>query len=389
MEAMSSSNDITPFRLDVPEADLVDLRDRLARTRFPAPLPGDDWDTGVPVSYLRELVRYWRDEYDWRAAEAAINAWPQFTTEIDGTRIHFLHVRSPEPDALPLLLNHGWPGSVVEFLDLIGPLTDPAAHGGDAADAFHLVIPSLPGFGFSGPVPDAGWDADRIARAWAELMRRLGYTRYGVQGGDIGAAVSPAVGRAAPDRVVGVHVNGSLGMPVTPMSDDELADLTDLERDRYERTQTFQREEMGYIAIQSTRPQTIGAALVDSPLGQLAWILDKAHAWTFPHDTLPDEVIGRDRLLTNVMLYWLTGLAGSAAYVGYACAGWGSPDSSSGVPTGVIMFAHDVGIRRLAETDNNITMWTDIPERGGHFAALEEPDTLAANIRGFFRSVLR
>ncbi len=386
---MSSSNDITPFRLDVPEADLVDLRDRLARTRFPAPLPGDDWDTGVPVSYLRELVRYWRDEYDWRAAEAAINAWPQFTTEIDGTRIHFLHVRSPEPDALPLLLNHGWPGSVVEFLDLIGPLTDPAAHGGDAADAFHLVIPSLPGFGFSGPVPDAGWDADRIARAWAELMRRLGYTRYGVQGGDIGAAVSPAVGRAAPDRVVGVHVNGSLGMPVTPMSDDELADLTDLERDRYERTQTFQREEMGYIAIQSTRPQTIGAALVDSPLGQLAWILDKAHAWTFPHDTLPDEVIGRDRLLTNVMLYWLTGLAGSAAYVGYACAGWGSPDSSSGVPTGVIMFAHDVGIRRLAETDNNITMWTDIPERGGHFAALEEPDTLAANIRGFFRSVLR
>lgn len=196
------------------------------------------------------------------------------------------------------------------------------------------MIPSLPGFGFSGPMPDAGWDTDRIARAWAELMRRLGYDRYGVQGGDIGAAVSPAVGCAAPDHVVGVHVNGSLGMPLTPMSDDELADLTDLERDRYERTQTFQREEMGYIAIQSTRPQTIGAALVDSPVGQLAWILDKAHAWTFPHDSLPDEVIGRDRLLTNVMLYWLTGTAGSAAYVGYASAGRGGPESSSGVPTG-------------------------------------------------------
>lgn len=386
---MTSSNDITPFRLDVPEADLVDLRDRLARSRFPEPLPGNGWDTGVPVSYLRELVRYWRDEYDWRAAEAAINAWPQFTTEIDGTRIHFLHVRSLEPDALPLVLTHGWPGSIVEFLDLIGPLTDPAAHGGDAGDAFHLVIPSLPGFGFSGPVPDAGWDSDRIARAWAELMRRLGYHRYGVQGGDIGAAVSPAVGRAAPDHVVGVHVNGSLGMPVNPMSDADLADLTDLERDRYERTQTFQREEMGYIAIQSTRPQTIGAALVDSPVGQLAWILDKAHAWTFPHDSLPDEVIGRDRLLNNVMLYWLTGTAGSAGYVGYASAGWGGPKSSSGVATGVIMFAHDVGIRRLAETDNNITMWTDITERGGHFAALEEPDTLAANIRDFFRSLPR
>lgn len=389
MEAMTSTNDITAFRLDVPEADLVDLRDRLARTRFPEPLPGDGWDTGVPVSYLRELVSYWHDEYDWRAAEAAINARPQFTTVIDGARIHFLHVRSLEPDALPLVLTHGWPGSIVEFLDIIGPLTDPVAHGGAAADAFHLVIPSLPGFGYSGPVSDAGWDADRIARAWVELMRRLGYDHYGVQGGDIGAAVSPAVGRAAPDHAVGVHVNGSLGMPLMPMSEDELAELTDLERDRYERTQTFQREEMGYIAIQSTRPQTIGAALVDSPVGQLAWILDKAHAWTFPHDSLPDEVIGRDRLLTNVMLYWLTGTAGAAGYVGYASAGWGRSASSSGVPTGVIMFAHDVGIRRLAETDNNITVWTDVPARGGHFAAMEEPDTLAAAIRDFFRSLSR
>ncbi|MGH3503842.1 MAG: epoxide hydrolase family protein [Nocardioidaceae bacterium] len=386
---MTSSNDITAFHLDIPESDLVDLRDRLARTRFPEPLPCDGWDTGVPVSYLRELVRYWREEYDWRAAEALINAWPQFTTEIDGTRIHFLHVRSANPDATPLVLTHGWPGSVVEFLDLIGPLTDPVAHGGDAADAFHLVIPSLPGFGFSGPVPDAGWDADRIAGAWVELMRRLGYDRFGVQGGDIGATVSPAVGRAAPDRVIGVHVNGSLGTPTASMSDDELSELSELERDRYQRTQTFQQQEMGYIAIQSTRPQTVGAALVDSPVGQLAWILDKAHAWTYPLDALPDEIIDRDRLLTNVMLYWLTGTAGSAAYVGYASAGWGGSNDSSGVPTATIMFAHDVGIRRLAATDNNIVRWTDVPDRGGHFAALEEPDTLVSDIRSFFESLSR
>ena len=300
---MAQTSTITPFSIDIPEADLLDLQDRLARTRFPAPLPGDGWDTGVPVSYLRDLVEYWRDGYDWRAAEQAINSWAQFTTEIDGTRIHFLHIRSPEPDALPLLLTHGWPGSVVEFLDLIGPLTDPAAHGGRRSDAFHLVIPSLPGFGFSGPVPDSGWDTDRIARAWVELMKRLGYRRYGVQGGDIGADVSPAVGRAAPDRVVGVHVNGSIGMPTGAVSDDEQARMTALERDRVGRVQTFMRDEFGYIAIQSTRPQTLAAALVDSPVGQLAWIIDKFHAWTFPADALPDAVIDRDRLLTNVMIY--------------------------------------------------------------------------------------
>jgi epoxide hydrolase len=374
---------ITQFTIDIPEADLRDLRDRLSRTRFPAPLPGDGWDVGVPISYLRELVDHWRDDYDWRAAERAINRWPQFTTLIDGTRIHFLHIRSPEPNAVPLLLTHGWPGSFVEFLDVIGPLTDPAAHGGNSSDAFHVVIPSLPGFGFSGPVPDSGWDSDRIARAWVELMDRLGYSRFGVQGGDIGADVSPAVGRAAPDRVVGVHVNGSVGMPIGGVSDDELASLTTLERDRVGRVQTFMRDEFGYIAIQSTRPQTLAAALVDSPVGQLAWIIDKFHAWTYPGEALPDNVIGRDRLLTNVMIYWLTGTAGSAAYVGYAQASWGPPPSSSGVPTGVIMFAHDVGIRRYAETSNNITTWTDV-ERGGHFAALEEPAILIEHVREFF-----
>lgn len=262
---MTPTASITPFRIDIPQEDLDDLADRLRRTRFPAPLPGDDWDTGVPVSYLRDLVGYWLNDYDWRAQEAALNEFPQFTTEIDGQNIHLLHVRSPEPEALPLVLTHGWPGSFVEFLDLIGPMTDPRAHGGDPADAFHVVVPSLPGFGFSGPVSETGWDTTRIAAAWHDLMGRLGYDRYGVQGGDIGAGVSPEVARLAPEQVVGVHVNGSLGTPLHGPDEAERASLTDLERDRLARVEAFMQEEFGYIAIQSTRPQTLAVGLVDSP----------------------------------------------------------------------------------------------------------------------------
>ncbi|MBN9795447.1 epoxide hydrolase [Pseudonocardia sp. TMWB2A] len=379
---------VHPFRIDVPQAQLDDLADRLSRTRLPAPLPGDGWDTGVPVSYLAELVAHWRDHYDWRAAEAGINAYPQIRTVVDGQDVHALHVRSPEPGALPLVLTHGWPGSVVEFLDVIGPLTDPAAHGGDPADAFHVVVPSLPGFGFSGPVADDGWTTTRIARAWDELMRRLGYDRYGTQGGDIGAAVAPEVGRVAPDRVVGVHVNGSLGAPMHTLTEDETAALTDAERDRVRRIGAFMQEEFGYIAIQSTRPQLVGAALTDSPVGQLAWVLDKFREWTHPRHELPDRILDRDRLLTNVMLYWLTGTAGSSAYVGYAldAGSWGEPERPSGVPTGVIQFAHDVGIRRYAEPAHHITRWTEV-DRGGHFAALEEPELLVDDVRAFFRDL--
>ncbi|MBF6330506.1 epoxide hydrolase family protein [Nocardia transvalensis] len=382
------STEISPFRIDIPQQQLDDLRARLDSVRWPEALPGDDWDTGVPTHWLRELVEYWRTDYDWRAAEAQVNSFPQFTTEIDGQRVHFLHVRSAEPDAVPLLLTHGWPGSIVEFLDVIGPLTDPVAHGGQAADAFHVVIPSLPGFGFSGPTKDSGWTAERIARAWAELMRRLGYERYGVQGGDIGAGVSPAVGRVAPEQVIGVHVNGGLDqITQVPLPEEELAQLTDLERDRVRRIEAFMREEFGYIAIQSTRPQTLAYGLVDSPVGQLAWIMDKFREWTHPRNVLPDKIIDRDRLLTNVMIYWLTGTAGSAAYVGYAQAeGWGMQPANSGVPTGAIVFAHDVGIRRYAEAANTITHWVDV-DRGGHFAALEEPDLLIADVREFFRGL--
>jgi pimeloyl-ACP methyl ester carboxylesterase len=384
---MTDPQEIHPFRIDVPQAALDELAAKLDATRWPAPLPGDDWDTGVPTEWLRGLAEHWRSGYDWREAERELNAFPQFTTVIDGQRIHFLHARSPEPGALPLVLTHGWPGSVVEFLDLVGPLTDPAAHGGDPADAFHVVVPALPGFGFSGPVSEPGWTTERIARAWAELMHRLGYERFAAQGGDIGAAVSADLGRVAPDRVVGVHVNGDSGaLPPLPMPDEERASLTDLERDRVARVETFMQEEFGYLAIQSTRPQTLGYGLVDSPAGLLAWIMDKFREWTHPRHALPDEVVDRDRLLTNVMLYWLTGTAGSAAYVGYAQGeGWG-PKPNSGVPTGVVVFAHDIAIRRYAEREATIVRWTDV-DRGGHFAALEEPQLLLADVREFFRTL--
>ncbi|WP_214402882.1 epoxide hydrolase family protein [Pseudonocardia lacus] len=380
---MSDTEDLHPFRVDIPQAELDDLAARLDATRWPAPLPGDGWDTGVPTTWLRGMVGHWRHGYDWRAAERELNAVPQFTTEIDGQRIHFLHARSAHPGALPLVLTHGWPGSVVEFLDLVGPLTDPVAHGGDASDAFHVVIPSLPGFGFSGPVSDGGWTTERIARAWAELMSRLGYQRFGAQGGDVGAGVSTELGRVVPDRVVAVHLNGGTGLPSMPQSAEERAALTDLERDRVARIEAFMQEEFGYIAVQSTRPQTLAYGLVDSPVGQLAWIMDKFREWTHPRSTLPEEIVDRDRLLTDVMLYWLTGTAGSAAYVGYAQPRSWEPAVNSGVPTGVIVFAHDVAIRRYAELDNTIVRWTDV-DRGGHFAALEEPELLLADVREFF-----
>jgi pimeloyl-ACP methyl ester carboxylesterase len=371
---------IRPYHLDIPQAALDDLAERLGRTRWPEPLPGEEWTRGVPVGYLKELAAHWAGGYDWRVHEARLNGYPQYTTDIDGQRVHFLHVPSTEPDALPLVLSHGWPGSIVEFLDVIGPLTDPKAHGGDPADAFHVVVPSLPGFGLSGPVHEPGWASRRVARAFAELMSRLGYTRYGAQGGDVGAFVAPDLGRVDPEHVVGVHVNAAtVGfIPFGELPDAERASLTDLERDRLDRMARWQNDGNGYFQIQATRPQTLAYGLHDSPVGQLAWIAEKFH-------DLSHEPIDRDRLLTNVMLYWLTGTAGSSANVGYYEAmhanDWPTP---SPVPTGVAVFAHDIAIRRYAEQSNRITRWTDF-DRGGHFAALEVPDLLVADVREFFR----
>ena len=380
--------EIRPFRIDIPQADLDDLHDRLARTRWPDELPGVGWSRGVPVGYLRELAEHWRSAYDWRKHEARLNQDPQFTTTIDGQRIHFLHVRSPEPQATPLLLIHGWPGSIVEFQEVIGPLTDPTAHGGEAADAFHLVIPSLPGFGFSRPLRDTGWSYGRIAGALVELMGRLGYDRYGVQGGDVGAFVAPVVGRQAPGWVVGVHVNALVTFPSG--DPNELADLTEAEQQRMARLRHFQDDMMGYAAIQGTRPQTLAYALNDSPVGQLAWIVEKFREWTDPSAELPEDAVDRDHLLTNVSIYWLTGTAGSSASHYYETAHdptmW-APRERGTVPTGVaVSLTQDVAIRKLAERDHNVVHWSEF-DRGGHFAAMEAPGFLVGDVRAFFRTL--
>jgi epoxide hydrolase len=378
---------IQPFTINIPQADLDDLRNRLAGTRWPDELPGVGWSYGVALNYLKELAEYWRTSYDWRTWEAKLNQLPQFTTEIDGQNIHFLHVRSPEPDALPLILTHGWPGSVAEFLDVIGPLSNPRAHGGDPADAFQLVIPSIPGFGFSGPTRATGWTTERIAKAWAELMRRLGYEHYGAQGGDFGALTAPALGRAAPENVIGVHVNAAtVGfIPYGEVPAEELDSFSEVERARLKRLGYFLSEGNGYFQIQATRPQTLAYALNDSPTGLLAWIVDKFKEWTHPAHKLPEAAINRDHMLTNVMLYWLTGTAGSSARLYYEnmhASSWG--EQSGPTPTGVAAFAEDVAIRRYAEYGNKIIHWSDF-ERGGHFAAMEAPDLLVGDVRAFFR----
>ena len=379
---------VEEFTIDIPQHELDDLAARLAGTRWPEALPGTPWERGVPLPYLRELAEYWRAEFDWRAQEARLNSYPQYTTRIDGQRIHFLHVRSPEPQATPLLLIHGWPGSVVEFLDVIGPLADPRNHGGDPATAFHLVIPSIPGMGFSGPLTEPGWGSRRIASAFAELMNRLGYERYGAQGGDFGAFIAPDLGRVDPGHVIGVHVNAAT-MGFIPFGDipaEELAALSSLEQQRVERMRHFLTEGNGYFQIQSTRPQTLAYGLTDSPAGQLAWIVEKFKEWTSASSELPEDAISRDTILTDVSIYWFTRTAGSSANLYYEAMhgkDWPTPTT---VPTGVAVFAEDIAIRRYAERGNNIVHWSDFPA-GGHFAALETPDLLIRDIRAFFSNL--
>jgi pimeloyl-ACP methyl ester carboxylesterase len=378
---------IQPFTIAIPQADLDDLRDRLARTRWPNELPGVGWSRGVPLGYLKELAEYWRAGYDWRKWEAKLNEFPQFITEIDGQTIYFLHVRSPEPNALPLIITHGWPGSIVEFLKVIGPLSDPRAHGGDPADAFHVVIPSIPGFGFSGPTREPGWSTERIAKAWAELMSRLGYKRYGAQGGDMGQFVSVELGWVAPDQVVGLHVNAATYgfIPFGEISEDEQATLTNAEKARLELLNKWNNDGSGYFQIQATRPQTIAYGLTDSPVGQLAWIVEKFKEWTHPSAELPESAIDRDLILTDVMLYWLTGTSGSSAHLYYENMHSGSwHEEPATTPTGVAVFAEDVAIRRYSELGHNIVHWSEF-DRGGHFAAMEVPDLLVGDIRDFFR----
>jgi pimeloyl-ACP methyl ester carboxylesterase len=360
------------FRIDIPQAQLDDLHARLANTRWPDEVPGVGWARGVPVGYLRELADYWRTKYDWRAHEAAINAYPQYRTTIDEQVVHFLHVRSPKPDATPLMLFHGWPGGVVDFLDVIEPLSD----------AFHLVIPSLPGFGFSIPLAGPGMNVARMAGIFVELMARLGYERYGVHGYDTGSWIAPEIGRQAPERVLGVHVNGMLTFPIG--EEGEFDGLTEAEQRRWQRMQDFND---GYLQCNSKRPQTVAYGLHDSPVGQLAWIVEKFKELTDPEDGLPEDSVDRDRILTDVAIYWLTGTAGSAAQIYYeqmSVASWGADPST--VPTGVLLSTNDVTIRRWAERDFTIVRWTEL-DRGGHFLAMEAPDLLVADLRAFFHDL--
>jgi pimeloyl-ACP methyl ester carboxylesterase len=401
---VTTASEIRPFRIDIPDRDLEDLRERLAGTRWPDELPGGGWRRGVPLDYLRQLADYWRAGFDWRAQEARLNALPQFTTEIDGQTVHFLHVRSPEPAAMPLLVIHGYPSSVVEFLEVIGPLSDPRAHGGDPADAFHLVVPSLPGFGLSTPVREPGWDMTRSSSALAELMGRLGYDRYGAHGGDIGAGVSGTLAATQPAHVVGVHtISDAMGVAVGeqfgyPIPDDlSQADLARVEEQRRRWS-----DMKGYLDLMSTRPQTLAYSLTDSPAGQLAWIAQSFKEWTAASAELPEDAVDRDLLLANISIYWFTRSGASAARFVYetAHADWGgsseqdwggSPDAgreapAAAVPQGLALFGGDDLLRKVLDPDHKMAHWSEY-DRGGHFAALEVPDLLVGDLRTFFRGL--
>jgi pimeloyl-ACP methyl ester carboxylesterase len=381
---------VEPFRLDVPQAELDDLRARLSATRWPEQETVDDWSQGVPLEYMKELCAYWATRYDWRPTEARLNALPQFRTEIDGLGIHFLHVRSPHPDALPLVITHGWPGSIVEFLKVIGPLTDPSAHGGKSADAFHVVCPSLPGYGFSDKPQRPGWGVERIAAAWTELMARLGYERYGAQGGDWGTSISARIGQTDPHHVAGIHLTPPLAPP-DPATFDE---LTDGERAALASLEHGAEWESGYSKEHATRPQTIGYALADSPVALCAWIIEKFRAWT-DCDGHPENALTRDELLDNLMLYWLPRTGASSARLYWESIRQvdalisGPVQDVVEVPTGCSIFPKELQrpSRRWAEKRfRDIRHWNEL-DRGGHFAAFEQPELFVEELRSFFRLV--
>ena len=381
---------VKQFEIDVPGATLSDLRRRLDSTRWPERETVDDSSQGVPLAYMQDLCGYWADGYDWPAAEARLNAFPQFRISIDGLAIHFLHVQSRSPAALPLVITHGWPGSVVEFLKVIGPLTDPASHGGDPADAFHVVCPSLPGYGFSDKPTGTGWGIDRIARAWATLMARLGYERYGAQGSDWGTSISASLGRQDLEHVAGIHLTPPLA-PLDPTTSDE---LTDRERSALASLEYAAEWDSGYSKEHATRPQTIGYALVDSPAALCAWIIEKFWAWTDCDGDL-ESVLSRDELLDNVMLYWLPGTGASSSRLYWESIGQVDAVISGAVrdvvtaPTGCSIFPKELQrpSRRWAEQRfSDIRYWNE-PARGGHFAAFEQPQLFIEEVRAFFRMV--
>jgi epoxide hydrolase len=374
---------LTPFRIEIPESELDDLRRRLRQTRWPEAEAVDDWSQGIPLAYVRDLCEYWLDRYDWRACEASLNRFPQFRTEIDGLSIHFLHVRSPHADALPLVMTHGWPGSIVEFRKVIEPLADPTAYGGSAADAFHVVCPALPGFGFSGKPARAGWGIERIADAWDALMTRLGYAQYGAQGGDWGSGVTQALGIRHPDHLAGIHIN----MVTVPPDPATMNDLTTQEQAALAAMKYYRDWDSGYSKEQSTRPQTVGYGLVDSPAGLCAWIVEKFWAWT-DSDGDPANVLTRDEMLDNVMLYWLPGTGASSARLYWESFGKLGSGGQVQVPVGCSVFPKEIfrASRRWAEKQfPDLRYWNE-PAKGGHFAAFEQPAIFVDEVRAAFRS---
>ncbi len=391
--AATEDNAIRPFRIDIPEAALVDLRRRVVATRWPDRETVTDQSQGVRLAKIQALARYWGTEYDWRKAEAKLNALPQFITEIDGLDIQFAHIRSRHPNALPLIITHGWPGSVLELLKVVGPLTDPTAHGGRAEDAFHLVLPSMPGYGFSGKPQSTGWGPDRIARAWAVLMERLGYQRYVSQGGDWGSVVADAMARQAPAGLLGIHVNMPATVPPDVAKaindgDPAPAGLSEKEKAAFEKLDTFYRKNCGYAAMMVTRPQTVGYGLSDSPVGLAAWMYDKFAQWTYSGGE-PERSLTRDEMLDDITLYWVTNSAISSAQLYWEnnANNFNAVDIS--IPAAVTVFPGEIyqAPRSWVERSYHKLIYFNEVDKGGHFAAWEEPILFSAEMRAAFRSL--
>lgn len=392
--AMTQSNNseaIIPFEINIPDADIADLKYRLQNARLPAQIPGTAWEYGTNAQYLRELVDYWANDFDWREQERELNEFDHFKTSIDGMPIHFIHQRSSYPDAIPLLLTHGWPGSIVEFRKIIGPLTQPELYGGNPEDAFHLVIPSLPGFGFSGEPQERGYNPERMAHVLAALMQRLGYDKYGAQGGDWGAIINRIHAARYSDRLLGLHSNFVLASP--PSDPAILAAVPEQETEAREARAQFMRNEVGYQQIQGTKPQTLGVALNDSPAGLAAWIVEKFHGWSDIDQGSVDGLdakFTKDEILTDISVYWFTASITSSARIYYESRNFpqDEPTGYVSVPTGGAIFPAEIYItpRLWAEQQYNIVRWTQMP-RGGHFAAMEEPDLLLEDVRAFFRTL--
>ena len=382
---------IKPFTVSVEKAQIEDLKERLANTRWPESLETDDWSRGVPKSYLKKVAKHWQNDYDWKKYETAINKYPQFTAEIDGQTIHFIHVKSGNKNATPLLVNHGYPGSIVEILPLIDRLTNPETYGGESEEAFDVVAPSLPGFGFSTPVTDKGWDIAKTATAYAALMKELGYDRYGVQGSDIGAGICQQISLIDAEHVIGAHTsNDPTSLALTGMLSMVPVDmLPETEKAQVEKWKAYAEDGKGYLQLQSTRPETIGFGLSDSPILQLAWILEKFHEWTNPANKLPEDAVELDQILTNVSLYWFTNSGASAAQFLYEAAhaapNWGAIPT---VPTGSAIFNNESFIRMVLDPERKSIHWSEFSE-GGHFPGLETPELLAHDLRKFFYESLK